>query len=146
MRGLHTMVPSTVAGRRRPAELLPGWLRRRPGSAVLTGVLVTAALGASLAAGYTVAHPLLSGGGANVAKGDGIAHLNGESGNLEAEAAALITERHPLEVVTLQDGTVAAVDTVAHQVKVIATPDWGSPQSPVISSSGSLSVVSGADR
>jgi beta-lactam-binding protein with PASTA domain len=140
------MVPSTVAGRRWPVGLLPGWLRRRPGSAVLTGVLLVAALGASLAAGYTVAHPLLSSGGADVAKGDGIAHLNGESGTVEAEALALATGRHPIEVVTLHDGTVAAVDKKAHQVKVIPTPEWGSPQPPVISSAGSLSVVAGPDR
>lgn len=126
-------------------SMVPARLRGRPGSAVLAGVLLVAALGASLGAGYTVAHPLLRSGGANVAKGDTVAHLNGESGTFEAEAYALATGGGPVEVVTLHDGRVAVVDTAHHTVRIIGSPSAGGKQQSSVTTTGQVAVVSAPD-
>lgn len=119
--------------------LSAGWVRdlrdRRAGTMVLIGALLVAVLVASIGTGYTVSRPLNDTGGAVVAKGNTVAYVNGESGQVEAEARALVSGKAELETVTLADGRVAVVDNTTDQVWLVDTATM-QPQSAPITRGG----------
>ncbi|MEP7021138.1 MAG: hypothetical protein ABI808_10825, partial [Pseudonocardiales bacterium] len=83
---------------------------RFAGAAIVTA-LVAGGLMASLGAGYSVSRALLSDGSAYVAKGTTIAHVNGESGKLDAQLAGNVASgKQGLQVVKLPSGQLIVVN------------------------------------
>ncbi|GLZ40615.1 hypothetical protein Acsp05_42390 [Actinokineospora sp. NBRC 105648] len=99
---------------------LRSWPRGRAGHLALMGVLVLCVLAASIGVGYSVARPELSDGSEYLAKGHGVAHVNGETGRTDAEVArALATGSQQLESVRMPDGRVAVVNNDTGEVSFI---------------------------
>jgi beta-lactam-binding protein with PASTA domain len=98
-----------------------GFLRRftgpgRTGSTVLVGALLAGVLAASFGVGYSATTPELDNATNDVAHGNGVSQVNSETQRVENEARALATGDQEIEVVVLQDGRPAAVNTKTGEV------------------------------
>lgn len=128
--------------------------RRNTGRAaggLLTAAVAVVGVAASLGAGYTVARATLADGSAFVAKGNAVAHVNGEARRVDATSKGAIAKKgEAVKTVTLPTGQVVAIN---QKTGVLTSYDGGtmSPTATVRPSTGGTGgqavdvVVSGSD-
>jgi beta-lactam-binding protein with PASTA domain len=116
---------------------------RRPGvGTVMIGLLLVGVLVAAMGAGYSASRPALGDGSAYVAKGSTVVHVNGETGQSDAEVArALATGRERLQTVRLPDGRVAIVNTDTGEVTFVDPGTMEPTGTPVQGSPGGVTAV-----
>jgi beta-lactam-binding protein with PASTA domain len=97
-------------------------LRTRLGRAGLALVLLSGVLAVSFGAGYRASSAALDDGSAFVQKGETVAHVNGEAGRADAEAAkALAKGKQTLEIVQIRPGVVVVVNNQTGEVSYLPT-------------------------
>lgn len=110
--------------------------------AALTGVLV-----AAVGVGYTASRPLLGDGSAHLAKGHTVAHVNGETGQADAEVALqLATGKEELQPVRLPDGRLVVVNRTTGTVSYLDSATMTATAAPMVrpTSAGRIEPVATA--
>ncbi len=83
-------------------------------------MLLVTVLAVGTGIGYSVSRPLLGDGSTYLSRGHTVAHVNGETGKSDAEAAAqLATGDQPVQTVRLPDGRVAIVNKTTGTTTII---------------------------